>query len=415
MAEHDLNAARRTAAGKSSRSRRSSASTTNTIETAAAEPVPAVAVEPAAPLAASTSFAETASVATAAADADTPNRHGSDRSTDASGTPIGEIRDRSERVRSSLRRGRESEASEYSCAYELDLDDLDEGELTNPRLPDPPPEVKHAFRCAARGDVEGLEAALDADPSLLYALNRGGASLIDVASERQRVAVVTLLRARENPARRRLVETESLEAWLAARGLAALTDALADIADDPDDLREMTDDDVVEALEAVADAEERRAADEKLRRALRDLGAQVTPFITTKIPTEFEDDDTVAPWADFTPENQAAKLAELEAFNARIPDAPAMPPPPPVARAAPAPAPDASAVAPDAAAAMPPPPRVSQSPGQFRTPPRPPGVPEGFSELGNRTPASDRSNLSPADTTVTPDLSKSPPRKSFVL
>ena len=286
-----------------------------------------------------------------------------------------------------MRRGRESEASEYSCAYELDLDDLDEGELTGPRLPDPPPEVKHAFRCAARGDVEGLEAALDADPSLLYALNRGGASLIDVASERQRVAVVNLLRARENPARRRLVETESLEAWLAARGLAALTDALADIADDPDDLREMTDDDVVEALEAVADAEERRAADEKLRRALRDLGAQVAPFITTKIPTEFEDDDTVAPWADFTPENQAAKLAELEAFNSRIPapDAAAMPPPPPVPRS---------------------PPRVSQSPASMRTPPRPPGVPNGFSELGDRS-----NNLSP----VTPELSKSPPRKSFVL
>ena len=380
MAEHGLDAARRTAAGKSSRSRRSSASSTNTAVTAAAaEPVPAVAVEPAAPLAASTSFAETASET-----ADTPNRRGSDRSTDASGTPIGEIRDRSERVRSSLRRGRESEASEYSCAYELDLDDLDEGELTVPRLPDPPPEVKHAFRCAARGDVEGLEVALDADPSLLYALNRGGASLVDVASERQRVAVVNLLRARENPARRRLVETESLEAWLAARGLAALTNALADIADDPDDLREMTDDDVVDALEAVADAEERRAADEKLRRALRDLGAQVTPFITTKIPTEFEDDDTVAPWADFTPENQAAKLAELEAFNARIPDASAMPPPPPV----------------------PTPPRVSQSPGQFRTPPRPPGVPSGFSELGDRS-----NNLSP----VTPELSKSPPRKAYIL
>ena len=210
-----LDAARRTAAGKSSRSRRSSASSP---PLKPLQQPPAV-VEPAAPLAASTSFAETASVEPA--NADTPNRRGSDRSTDASGTPIGEIRDRSERVRSSLRRGRESEASEYSCAYELDLDDLDEGELTNPRLPDPPPEVKHAFRCAARGDVEGLEAALDADPGLLYALNRGGASLIDVASERQRVAVVTLLRARENPARRRLVETESLEAWLAARGLAA--------------------------------------------------------------------------------------------------------------------------------------------------------------------------------------------------
>ena len=120
---------------------------------------------------------------------------------------------------------------------------------------------------------------------------------------------------------------------------------------------------------------------------MRDLGAQVSPFITTKIPTEFEDDDTVAPWADFTPENQAAKLAELEAFNSRIPapDASAMPPPPPVPKS---------------------PPRVSQSPGQFRTPPRPPGVPSGFSELGDRS-----NNLSP----VTPELSKSPPRKSFVL
>ena len=125
----------------------------------------------------------------------------------------------------------------------------------------------------------------------------------------------------------------------------------------------MTDADVVEALEAVADAEERRVADEKLRRALRDLGAQVSPFITTKIPTEFEDDDTVAPWADFTPENQAAKLAELEAFNSRIPapDASAMPPPPPVPKS---------------------PPRVSQSPGQFRTPPGRPACPAASPSSG---------------------------------
>ena len=73
----------------------------------------------------------------------------------------------------------------------------------------------------------------------------------------------------------------------------------------------------------------------------------MSPFITTKIPTEFEDDDTVAPWADFTPENQAAnwRLAgsvQLANTGAGIP---AMPPP---ARATP-PA-DASAVAPDAAA-----------------------------------------------------------------
>ena len=35
-------------------------------------------------------------------------------------------------------------------------------------------------------------------------------------------------------------------------------------------------------------------------------------------PTDWEDDDTVAPWAEFTAEAQAAKLAELEAFNADL-------------------------------------------------------------------------------------------------
>ena len=400
-----LEAARRTSAGKSSRSRRSSASS--------AEAPAAPAVTLAAATAASASFAATVSVAApayaapAVETADAPERRGSDRSTSAVGTPIGDIRARDERIRSSLRRGRESEVSEYSeCAYELDLDDLNEGELTGARLPEPPPEVKHAFRCAARGDAAGLEAALDADPSLLYALNRGGASLIDVASERQRVEVVTLLRARADPARRKLELDESLETWLAARGLAVLTEALADIADDPDDLKEMTDDDVVDALETISDADARRRADEVLRRALQDLGAPVTPFITTKIPTEFEDDDTVAPWADFTPEHQAAKLAGLDAFNGRLPALTV--PPSPV----------------DASAAMPPPvprpspPRVSQSPATMRTPPRPPGVPDGFSELGFselRAPASDRSNRSPVDAAVTPDLSKSPPRKSFLL
>jgi len=390
--------------------------------------VPAVTLA-AAPTAASASFAATVAVAAPAftapaveTAADTaPERRGSDRSTSAVGTPIGDIRARDERIRSSLRRGRESEVSEYSeCAYELDLDDLNEGELTGARLPVPPREVKDAFRCAARGDAAGLEAALDADPSLLYALNRGGASLLDVASERQRVEVVTLLRARADPARRKLELDESLETWLAARGLAGLTAALADIADDPDDLKEMTDDDVVDALETISDADARRRADEVLRRALRDLGAPVTPFITTKVPTEFEDDDTVAPWADFTPEHQAAKLASLDAFNGRLPALTA--PPSPAARAAPdamAPPSPVARAAPDASAAMPPPvprpspPRVSQSPATMRTPPRPPGVPDGFSELGFselRAPASDRSN-----TAVTPDLSKSPPRKSFLL
>ena len=88
------------------------------LETAAS--VPAVAVEPAAPLAASTSFAETASVEPA--NADTPNRGG--RSTDASGTPIGEIRDRSS-TPEFIEARRESEASEYSVPTGR-LDDLDE-------------------------------------------------------------------------------------------------------------------------------------------------------------------------------------------------------------------------------------------------------------------------------------------------
>ena len=35
-------------------------------------------------------------------------------------------------------------------------------------------------------------------------------------------------------------------------------------------------------------------------------------------PTDWEDDDTVAPWAEFSDEAQAARLAELEAFNAEL-------------------------------------------------------------------------------------------------
>lgn len=37
-------------------------------------------------------------------------------------------------------------------------------------------------------------------------------------------------------------------------------------------------------------------------------------------PTDWEDDDTVAPWAEFSQEAQAAKLAELDAFNAELDD-----------------------------------------------------------------------------------------------
>jgi hypothetical protein len=36
-------------------------------------------------------------------------------------------------------------------------------------------------------------------------------------------------------------------------------------------------------------------------------------------PTDWEDDDTVAPWAEFSEERQAQRLAELEAFNAKTP------------------------------------------------------------------------------------------------
>ena len=190
---------------------------------------------------------------------------------------------------------------------------------------------------------------MDADPGLLYALNRGGVAR-RARVRRRRVGGREFVAGAREP-RAAAFGGDGVPRDVARGAGLHATDALADIADDPDDLRAMTDDDVVEALEAVADAEERRVADEKLRRALRDLGAQVSPFITTKIPTEFEDDDTVAPWADFTPENQAAKLAELGVQCAntsagRLGNAP----PPPV----------------------PTPPRVSQSPGQFRTPPRRP-------------------------------------------
>ena len=96
------------------------------IETAAAaEPV---AVSQPAPLAASTSFAETASVETAAA-----RRHAEPPSAPDPSPGLGHTdqrdRDRSERVRSSRAR-----SGVRSHAPTINLDDLDEGELTVPRL-----------------------------------------------------------------------------------------------------------------------------------------------------------------------------------------------------------------------------------------------------------------------------------------
>ena len=65
--------------------------------------------------------------------------------TPVTGTHIGVKRDLAER---SVLRRRESEESSYSCAYEVDIDRLSEVDITKLRLPELPPHVREAFRCA---------------------------------------------------------------------------------------------------------------------------------------------------------------------------------------------------------------------------------------------------------------------------
>ena len=229
---------------------------------------------------------------------------------------------------------RDSEVSDYSCAYELDLDDLEEADLVKLKLPELPPHVRDAFRSVARGDDAALGAALDGDANLVFAMNRGGSSLLEVAAERGHSACVDLLRAheralalrRERPA---VVLEEasggsddddgdrgsaaaaasffvdvaptspltpvgaapdddddecgagaplSLDAWLEANDLADVAAAVSTLAEDVDDLREMADDDIAEVLDAAALGGARRAAcDATLRAALCALGARVSP------------------------------------------------------------------------------------------------------------------------------------------
>ena len=109
------------------------------------------------------------------------------------GTPIGLKRDGARPPWSR----RDSEASDYSCAYEVDVDGLDEGDLVKLKLPDLPPHVRDAFRAVARGDAAALEAALDGDERLVYCANQGGSSLLEVARERGHDACVDVLRRRE--------------------------------------------------------------------------------------------------------------------------------------------------------------------------------------------------------------------------
>ena len=65
------------------------------------------------------------------------------------GTPIGLKRDGARPPWSR----RDSGASDYSCAYEVDVDGLDEGDLVKLKLPELPPHVRDAFRAVARGDA----------------------------------------------------------------------------------------------------------------------------------------------------------------------------------------------------------------------------------------------------------------------
>ena len=239
------------------------------------------------------------------------------------GTPIGLKRDGARPPWSR----RDSEASDYSCAYEVDVDGLDEGDLVKLKLPDLPPHVRDAFRAVARGDAAALEAALDGDERLVYCANQGGSSLLEVARERGHDACVDVLRRRERanallrtpavPEEASVASTESppsastesppsaapawydtparaiwtpplkrtpkampLDDWLEAQELGPLSESLSDMAGDVDDLKEMTDDDVDELLAAAtalfASATLRDSCESRLRDSLRAIGANVS-------------------------------------------------------------------------------------------------------------------------------------------
>jgi len=223
------------------------------------------------------------------------------------GTPIGTKR-REEALSAHFSRGRESECSEYSYACDLDLEDLDEDDLVKLRLPELPEDVRDAFRCVARNETKELGKALATNPRLVFARNRGGSTLFEVAVERGRTVLAEMLRTSERaqtgeaatpvaspppppvfsedspppppppaaPSPEIAREAERLDAWLAREGLEALADAVADVAGDVEDLAEMTDDDVDDMIRAAGlsgdDAGETEA---RLRRALRGLGAAV--------------------------------------------------------------------------------------------------------------------------------------------
>ncbi|KAH8058799.1 hypothetical protein JL720_13989 [Aureococcus anophagefferens] len=187
------------------------------------------------------------------------------------GTPIGLKRDGARPPWSR----RDSEASDYSCAYEVDVDGLDEGDLGGSSLLEVARERGHDA-C-----VDVLRRRERANALLRTPAVPEEASVASTESPPSAAPAWydTPARAIWTPPLKRTPKAMPLDDWLEAQELGPLSESLSDMAGDVDDLKEMTDDDVDELLAAAtalfASATLRDSCESRLRDSLRAIGANV--------------------------------------------------------------------------------------------------------------------------------------------
>lgn len=255
----------------------------------------------------------------------------------------------------------QSNASCYSCAYQLDIQQFDDMDLTQIRVPELPEYVREAFRAVARGETENLRLLLERHESLLCCINAGGQTLLEVATERGHFDCVELLKTMERELMKARVDTwprslsedaryvtlgrtkknvpplldqstiktmpsvcwekeddelddddddDPMTKWLQSNGLTELSHAIRPLASDVADLAEMMDTDVIDLFQSNSDLRDRYEA--QLRKSLVAAGAsEVTLPVVLLQPT--------------SPPAAAASTSESSnAMAASIP-----PPPPP--------------------------------------------------------------------------------------
>jgi len=217
-----------------------------------------------------------------------------------------------------------SNATAYSCAYQVDIQQLDELDLTQLRVPELPAYVREAFRLVARGDVEGVKASLQRHENLVCCINAGGQTLLEVAAERGHAACVEILKTMERDLMRvprfdkddfpllqeedeEEISVETLEEWLKRRGLSELYEAIVPLAAEVSDLPEMLDEDIDELFASLS-ADLKRRHETALRRSLIAAGA-------TGISSLDDDDKTLVTQQQPTSPPASAHLTPPPPFH----------------------------------------------------------------------------------------------------